>query len=218
MAAMKVRADVAELLRAGATHRQIRAQLNVSNSTITHTREALQIPYSTPPHSKLTDDQRAAWHEQRWPRVAELLRAGATYRQVMDETNATREVITRVRQVLGIPVPEGRRGRWPAHSSISEALANHTKPIADGHAHWDGPFNGSRATLWHQGHQHQVRRETFRAHHGRAAEGRVRVDCEDPACIAGAHLTDDTLRAARAEDAHVDALYDAIFTTTGGTP
>ncbi|MER6532996.1 hypothetical protein ABT215_04075 [Streptomyces sp900105755] len=221
---MKVRADVAAMLRAGATYREIHTQLKVSNATIASTREALDIPHARLPTRGPTDAERVAHTLRQHPRVAELLREGATHSKITAETGVRSDAITRVRRALGIPVPKGRRlGAAAQNRTVAEVLAHYTEHLADGHAHWTGSFNGRRPVLWRHQRPLQARRETFRAHHGRDPEGRVRVDCDDPACIAGAHLTDNPIRAAReagttpADGLDLDALYDAIF-TTGDTP
>lgn len=43
--------------------------------------------------------------------IADLLRAGATYRRISDELHVSEHTIAEVRETLRIPIPAGRRGR-----------------------------------------------------------------------------------------------------------
>lgn len=54
---MRVRQDIAELLRAGATHHQIRQQLGVSPCTIARARRALRIPVPHRPRPARTPEE-----------------------------------------------------------------------------------------------------------------------------------------------------------------
>lgn len=206
----KIRADVVELLRAGVTHREIKARLGVSSNTLTATRKALGIP--VPERRTVPQEKRRAATERRHPDVVAMLRAGATHREIMDATGVSAPTITRVRRVVGIPVPDRRiqTERTPART-IPDVLAHYSRPAGDGHVHWAGPFNGNRPVLWHHQRPLQARREVFRAHHGRDPEGRVLACADDPECIAGPHLTDDRIRQA---NARADDAFEQIF----GTP
>lgn len=202
--------QIAAMLRAGTPYSHIKRQLHVGHATIHAVREAHGIALTSRALDTLPDDQRRATILNRHPRVAELLHAGATYRQITAETGIGPPTISLVRKTLGIPIPDRRKGFAPTRT-IAETLTHYTQPQPDGHAHWTGPRNGTRPAFWHQGRPHQARRETFRAHHGREPQGRVQVGCTDPACIAGAHLTDDHLRAEHRAQQHLDAQYTAIF-------
>lgn len=139
--------------------------------------------------------------------IAAMLRAGATYKQIAAATGANPTTISHVRKTLGIPVPEGRK-QFGSTRTMAETLAHYAQPTSDEHAHWTGPFNGTRPTLWHANRQYQARRIAFAAHHSREPEGSVLVGCDDSACIAGAHLTDERIRQAHTR---ADHAYTAIF-------
>ncbi|UAX56787.1 Trp family transcriptional regulator [Streptomyces sp. A144] len=206
MTGARPRADVAELLRAGGTYRSISAELGVSHAVISVTRIAYRIP--TPRRRGLQGDELKAQTEQRYPQVAAMLRAGATQRQITAATGVTHPTIVRVRRILEIPLPDRSKGR---SRTIAEALALYVAPYGDGHARWTGPRAGNQAQLWANGRVYNARHEAFRAHHGRAPVGLVLVGgagCEEPRCMAGAHLTDQTIRAAHAR---ADEAFDAIF-------
>ncbi|MEU3346387.1 hypothetical protein ABZ723_15655 [Streptomyces sp. NPDC006700] len=199
------REDVAALLRAGATYRAIREQLGVSHGVIRKTRIVYEIP--TPRRSSPQGAELRAATERRYPKVAEMLRAGATHRQITAATGASAPTLVRVRRILGVPVPP-RNMR--STRTIAEGLALYTEPYGDGHARWTGPHAGYKPHLAAGGRRYSARREAFRAHHGRPPAGTVRASCEEAGCIAGAHLTDQTIR----DEAHLDALYQDIFGDT----
>ncbi|MFJ5156352.1 Trp family transcriptional regulator [Streptomyces sp. NPDC088353] len=200
-AAMKIRADIAELLRAGRTYREICAELHVSTGTVTATRRALEIPRN-PPARRRTDAERREETEQRHPRVAQMLREGKTYREITETCGISGFTVNRIRKILGIPSNK-RRGR----RTVAETLALYTQPHGDGHARWTGPTQDGRPVLCAEGRVRTGRREAFRAHHGRAPDGQVLNSCDEPGCIAGDHLTDKTIR-------DFDATYHAIFGDT----
>ncbi|MFD5251309.1 helix-turn-helix domain-containing protein [Streptomyces bobili] len=206
---MKVRADIAAMLRAGTSDRQIKAELHVDQATITATRRALRIdPVRPAPLTQLGLDARRATAQAREARIVAMLRAGATIPQIRADTGCSRHTIARVRRAHGLPSPPPVRPR----TSIAEALACYVQPYGDDHARWTGPTSKNRdigqPQLYAEGRRYNARHEIFRAHHGRAPEGRVRTTCTEPRCIAGPHLADDIHRQA---EEHLDDLVAAIF-------
>ncbi|MGW6210983.1 hypothetical protein [Streptomyces sp. NPDC055109] len=141
------------------------------------------------------------------PRVAELLRAGETYRSIAAEVGISVTTISHIRVDLDIPiVPHPRRGR-----SIADALALYTEAYGDGHVRWTGPLVNGVQRLRADGSSFIARRVTFEAHHGRAPDGVVTVICTELRCIAGPHLADHLMRD---PEAALDRQVAAIF----GTP
>lgn len=196
-----LRSRIAEMLRNGATYAEIYTELEVSHRLISETRKTHDIP--VPKGRRLNPAQRAAI----WPRVAELLRAGTPWRQIAAETGLSSPSINHIRKHYGIQRSERRTpGRRPR--TTQETLALFSQPYGDGHARWTGPWRGRSAQLWANGSCYNARHEAFRAHHGRAPEGLVKATCEEPQCLAGAHLADRPMRE------HLDGLYDAIFRRT----
>lgn len=209
MTAAQPREDVAELLRAGGTYRSISKRLGVSHSVISVTRIHYRIP--TPRRRGLQGEELQAAIEQRYPEVVAMLRAEATQREITAATGVTHPTIVRVRRILEIPVPDRSKVR---SRTVAEALALYVEPYGDGHARWTGPRAGNQAQLWANGRVYNARHEAFRAHHGRAPAGLVLVGgagCAEPRCMAGAHLTDQTIRAAHTR---ADEAFDAIFGPT----
>ena len=211
--------QIAAMLRDGATYRQIKQTLRVSASSIAAARKAYNIPPRvTPLHALAPDEQRAAV-ETRHPRMVAMLRDGATVRQILDEIGGSGDTISSVRAILGLPSP--RKGRAPR--TLTEALTRYLKPHGDGHAHWTGPTSEADGTgaprLWAGGRRYNPRRESFTAHHRREPDGQLTTTCTEPACIAGAHLADRPMRAARHKaqqderraERRLDAQLHAIF-------
>lgn len=199
------REDVAEMLRAGGTQRQIIEQLGVSAAVIVATRKAYAIPYQKGPGFRYTPEQRA----EKDRRVAELLREGASYSEITAETGVGAPTISRVRKQEGLPTAKGRNGQ-PARSK-AEGIAANVEAYGDGHARWTGPMTGHMPQLCAEGDRFNARHEIFAAHHGQPPVGYVRTSCEEAGCIAGAHLIDDTARDTPAEEpVTVQALQDLL--------
>lgn len=202
------REDIAAMLRDGATYRAITEALGVSRHAITATRKHFKIPHApTGLGHRIDPEQRRAIEQ----RVCELARAGATYQQITDEVGITAPTIAAIRDKHGLPRP-GRTPPVNPTRTIAEAFALYTRADDDGHVHWTGPHAGRMPTFGAENGRHNARHIAFRLHHGRDPHGYVRntSTCTVPGCIAGAHLTDHTIRNGPNPDP-VDALYDAIF-------
>jgi DNA-binding CsgD family transcriptional regulator len=185
------REDVAELLREGLTHRQIMNRLNVSSPVVTATREAYKIPYRTGPGFRYAPEDRAEIER----RTIELLRARASYSQIIEQVGISPPTIIRIRRQAGLE-PSGQTGGHAARPK-AEVLAEHVEPYGEGHARWTGPMTGRLPQLWAERTRFNARHVVFEQHYGRPPAGRVCSNCGVTTCIAGAHLTDETLRAAR---------------------
>ncbi|MEU9349051.1 hypothetical protein AB0D74_48425 [Streptomyces sp. NPDC048278] len=214
---MRIRADVAELLRAGATHRQICAQLHVSNATILLTRRTRGIPL---PEGR-RGGNRTPGSGGRRPRedivaiearTVDLLYAGVPARQIAPQVGIARPTVLRIRRTYHVPCrPTPRASR-----ALEPVFALHARTEGT-HLLWTGPWRGRTPTLYAEGARPNARAIAFERHHGRPPQGRMtRISeaCDERRCIAGAHHADDLIRA----DLDLDALYDAIFTTPGDTP
>lgn len=144
--------------------------------------------------------------------IAAMLRAGATSRDTIAALHVSPNRVAQVRRDEGLPVvPRGQRAR-----TVAETIALQLQPHGDegeGHAHWTGPVTNGKQQLWANGRRYNARHEIFRAHHGRAPDGPVMTTCTDPACVAGAHLSDRTIRHADRQAAQLDAVYTEIFGT-----
>lgn len=201
-----VRADIAELLRAGATQAQISEQLHVTTHTVRRTREILRIPLP-PGRAKRTRAELDAIEDQ----AVTMLRAGASLARIYAELRLSRNRITELRRLHAIPVPAHQHVSDATRRTVDEAFDLHTKPTATGgHLLWTGPRSGRNLQLWASGRRYNPRIIAFRRHHGRDPDGRLQRHsiCDEPLCIAGAHLTDRRIRQAHA---HADQAYDHIF-------
>lgn len=198
-----VRDDVAVMLRAGATARQISRALHVSQRIVSEVRRDRGIPL--PPGRSAGRAPDPTLHD----RIATLLEGGAKYDEVREETGAGTATIALVRKQRRIPLPPGRHNHSgePARTP-AQALTHYSRPAPDGHTDWTGPVQGNDTPIIWSAGRHNALRLAFRLHTGRDPEGRVMRSCNHYGCIAGAHLTDRTIR----ED--TNALYAAIFGTT----
>ncbi|MBD0837390.1 Trp family transcriptional regulator [Streptomyces sp. TRM68416] len=200
-----VRDDVAALLHAGHTYRQIMRELGVSNHTIIRTRRTLDIPLP-PGRAKHTPAERAAIDAQ----ALVLLRAGATTQEIRSTLRISPNRICHLRKQHHIPVPH--RDVWAGQRrTIDEAFTLHTRPTASGgHLLWTGPRSGRGLDLIASGRKHNARHIAFHKHHGREPQGRVWRTCNQPDCIAGAHHTDALIRQAHKR---ADKAFPHIFGT-----
>lgn len=194
---MKVRADVARMLRAGATYEQIHAELGVDNRETARTRRALDIPLARGAGHRLSPQDRARVHA----RIAELLHTTATYDEIAAETGVSRRTVARVHTQQDITRPPR-----PSRALTPEQMyASRAQPCEDGHARWTGAWATRMPQILipgppgrrKKGRKESALRVAFRLHHGREPEGHVRRDCTAPWCVAGAHLTDQRMRAER---------------------
>ncbi|GAQ61915.1 Trp repressor protein [Streptomyces scabiei] len=112
---MRAREDVAVMLRAGATYRQITADLGVHPKEIRRIRKALGIPV---PEGR-GGVRRTAVRDQ----VADMLRAGATCQQISKALNVSSRMVTEVRQDRGIPLPPGRGGGHAPDAALRDQIA-----------------------------------------------------------------------------------------------
>ncbi|MET9140526.1 WhiB family transcriptional regulator [Streptomyces parvulus] len=155
-------------------------------------------------------------------RTVQMLRAGASYSEITAELGISSPTIVRIRRRAGLP-HSGRTGAPPARSK-AEVLALHVELYSDGHARWTGPMAGRMAQLHAEQDRFNARRVVFEEHHGRPPVGRVRSNCGEQACIAGAHLIDRVLRDAQhpAVAGHSTALSEgnspAVTTTPSAPP
>ncbi|MBZ6258819.1 WhiB family transcriptional regulator [Streptomyces olivaceus] len=182
------------------------------------TEDAQPTSRARPNGGRYTPEQRAVFER----RTVELLRAGASYSEITAELGITSPTIVRIRRQAGLPA-SGRTGAPPSRSK-AEALALHIEQYGDGHARWTGPMAGRMAQLHAEHGRFNARRVVFEEHHGRPPVGRVRSNCGEQACIAGAHLIDNILRDAQhpAVACHSAPLFEgtslAVTTTSSAPP
>lgn len=146
---------------------------------------------------RYTPVERAAYER----RTRELLLAGKSFSEIREQVGISAPTITRIRDEAGIK-PSRKTGGHPART-VADVLALHVEPYGEGHARWTGPMTGRMPQLQAGGTRGNARRAVFEQHHGRPPVGRIRSNCGVTECIAGAHLTDNTLRAAQQMEAPV---------------
>ncbi|WP_073946494.1 hypothetical protein [Streptomyces kebangsaanensis] len=189
MSTYKPREDVADMLRSGATYRQVQQQLRVANGVIAATRRAYRIPVPRRAGGgRIPAEERPAIVA----RIGALLLSGRTYEQVSREVGVSLPTVGRIRGELQIPKAE----RVVPSRSVAEALALCIEPYGDGHARWTGSMAGRMPQLFAEGRRYNGRHAAFQAHHGRPPVGYVLASCGETPCMAGSHLTDTVLRTA----------------------
>lgn len=197
--------QIAALLTAGRTNTQIRAQLKVGPTRVSRVlrERGITLP---PARARRTRAELAAAEQK----ALAMLRAGATYNSIRAATRVSTNTLSKLRKQHNIPLPArtpAPQARKPARP-MAEALALHTQPYGNGHARWTGPHNGHQGLVWAEGRRSAVPREAFTAHHQRKPVGYVKTNCDELACIAGPHLTDQLIRAAHTR---ADQAFEQIF-------
>ncbi|MFF5968164.1 hypothetical protein ACFY64_31475 [Streptomyces collinus] len=129
-----------------------------------------------------------------WERIARVLKAGPISNDAASkQLGCAKRSVAQVRSDLGLaPFIVQRPGGWTL--ADFEALS---VPLRGGHRRWRGrcttngvPMAGKTMTAY---------RLSFRLHHDRPPVGRVSGTCRLNRCVAGAHLEDDVLRAAKTD-------------------
>ncbi|WP_330339370.1 hypothetical protein [Streptomyces sp. NBC_00557] len=191
MSRYRPRQDVADLLRQGASYRQVQDEIGCCPGVIAATRKAYRIPITSNGRRR-TPEERAALEQQ----VLTLLLQGASYRTIREQTGASQPTIVAIRRQSGLPTP-GQDYVAPSRT-VDEVLALYSElGVPGGHVLWRGPVHGRCLQLCAEGHRYNARRVVFERHHGRPPRGYVTPTCGEARCIAGPHLADAALRHAR---------------------
>ncbi|MEU7340574.1 hypothetical protein [Streptomyces sp. NPDC007074] len=146
-------------------------------------------------------------------RLADLFREGATNRAAALALGVDRETAGRYRNALGFgPAP-----KRPAYNrstlTIEQKFMTHTQPVEGGHLEWTGRRTRSNGTptFTHRERTYTARSIAFRIATGRAPQGYVTTECENPECVAPAHVEDEPGRTrVRAQLAAVNGTVSRI--------
>ncbi|MEU9141683.1 hypothetical protein AB0D33_38085 [Streptomyces sp. NPDC048404] len=125
-------------------------------------------------------------------RLAAMLRDGATNRAAALALRIDRETAARYRSALGIaPAPIGPAvNRSPL--TIEQKFATYTQALDGGHLVWTGRHTRNGTPVFtHRERTYTARSIAFRVATGRAPEGYVTTECENPECVAPAHVADE---------------------------
>lgn len=135
--------------------------------------------------------------------VAKMLRADATYAEIVEALHVSHGVIAATRKELGLP-PK-RRPYRPADSA-EQAFRDRTEELPDGHLRWTGyTSEPGHEQLLYGGRRESARIFAFRSEYGREPIGYVRPGCGMTGCVAPRHLEDRPMREKNRE------TYRAIF-------
>ncbi|MFF0092782.1 hypothetical protein ACFYSF_22855 [Streptomyces canus] len=133
---------------------------------------------------------------QLWESIARALKTAGTpvsNEAVSQRLGCARRSVAEVRGDLGIPPYRvEHRGGWTL--ADYEALA---VPLRGGHRRWRGRHSNQGVPM--AGKNLTAYRLAFRLHHDRPPVGRLVGTCALKRCVAGAHLEDDVLRAAKTD-------------------
>ncbi|MFD0209191.1 hypothetical protein ACFVH9_08635 [Streptomyces hirsutus] len=131
---------------------------------------------------------------EKWERIARLLKEGPiSDGEASRRLHVRKRAIAAVRADLGIPKYVVRRGKEWTREDYEELSV----PLTGGHRRWRGRINRDGVPM--AGKDLTAYRLAFRLHHGREPEGRMVGTCRIKRCVAGAHLEDNVLRAAKTD-------------------
>jgi len=136
------------------------------------------------------------------PDIADMLRNGMTYRQIMAEAHVPHRTITATRLAYGIP--PNRAGLKP-QTSLEQAFRDRARTLDDGHMEWAGQYDGPIPVFRFNHQRYTARRAAFIVRYGRQPVGEVKPGCDRDGCVAPAHVEDQPMRKQTA------ATYAAIF-------
>ncbi|MDX3345982.1 hypothetical protein PV387_23120 [Streptomyces sp. ME02-6987-2C] len=145
---------------------------------------------------------------QLWESIARALKTAGgpvSNEAVSQRLGCARRSVAKVRADLGLqPYIVERRGGWTL--ADYEAL---TVPLRGGHRRWRGRHSSDGVPM--AGRALTAYRLAFRLHHDRPPVGWVIGTCSLKRCVAGAHLEDDVLRAARAAQVPAELPTEATW-------
>jgi len=126
--------------------------------------------------------------------IADLVRPGTlSDTAIAKQLGISRPVVAKVRTDLGLVSP----GRPLLHATLEDAYRALAIPTGDGHMRWPRERGGQSPMAKVGGRIESVYRIAFRVHHGREAKGTAEPTCGRAQCVAGAHIEDAVMRAAR---------------------
>ncbi|GHC44279.1 MULTISPECIES: hypothetical protein [Streptomyces rochei group] len=127
-------------------------------------------------------------------RLADLLAQGATNRAAARELGIDKNTAARYRALLGVGPAPKRPAPNRSTLTAEQKVMTFMRPADGGHMEWTGRRTRSTGTpvFTHHERTYTARSIAFRAHTGRAPEGYVTAECDQPDwCVAPAHLEDE---------------------------
>ncbi|MEV6536949.1 hypothetical protein AB0M86_46640 [Streptomyces sp. NPDC051639] len=126
-------------------------------------------------------------------RLADLFREGATNRAAALTLGIDRQTAGRYRDTLGFGPAPKRPAYNRSSLTIEQKFITHTQPVEGGHLEWTGRRTRSNGTpmFTHRERSYTARSIAFRIATGRAPDGYVTAECDNPECVAPAHVEDE---------------------------
>jgi hypothetical protein len=152
-------------------------------------------------------------------RLADLFHQGATNRAAALALGINKETAARYRASLGIGPAPKRPAPNRSTLTVEEKFATYTRPVEGGHLEWAGRHHSANGTpvFTHREQTYTARSIAFRVASGRAPEGYVTAECENPECVAPAHVEDEPGRTrVRAQLAAVLGIATTLTECTRG--
>jgi hypothetical protein len=152
-------------------------------------------------------------------RLADLFRHGASNRAAALALGISKDTAARYRAALEIGPAPKRPAANRSTLTVEEKFATYTRPVEGGHLEWTGRHHKANGTpvFTHREQTYTARSIAFRIATGRAPEGYVTPECENPECVAPAHVADEPGRTrARAQFAAVLGIATTLVECSRG--
>lgn len=127
-------------------------------------------------------------------RLAELFAQGATNNDAARALSVNKSTAARYRAQLGFGPAPKRPSPCRSTLTLEQKVTTLMRPMAGEHMEWTGRRTKSNGTpvFTHRERTYTARSIAFRAHNGRAPEGYVTAECDEPDwCVAPAHMEDE---------------------------
>jgi hypothetical protein len=141
--------------------------------------------------------------------LAAMFREGATNKEAVLALGIDKQTAARYRTRLGFGPAPKRPAPNRSPLTVEQKFMTYTRPVEGGHLEWTGRRTRSNGTpmFTHHERSYTARSIAFRVATGRAPEGYVTAECENPECVAPAHVEDEPGRT------HVRAQLAAVIGT-----
>lgn len=181
---MKIRVDVAELLREGLSDVDIARRLGIRPGEVRDARRALRLP----DHRSKRTGPGAARSRDGVPRadIVALLGEGLSNTAISRRLGCDRHRVGDIRRELDLPNVIAQP------LTLEQKWRSLTRPLDGGHLEWCGERVGAAGTpvMHYKERSFSPAGIAFTLQHGRQPEGQVKAECGVRQCVAPAHVED----------------------------